>query len=133
MTPVFVDSGGWFALYIAADSDHARACAWVAGRKGPLLTTDYVVGETLTLMRARGQPDIALDFGTDVFSGKLATLPYVTKPEIDLAWDVFRRYRDKDWSFTDCTSKVVIETLGLAEAFSFDGHFRRFGTVAVVP
>jgi predicted nucleic acid-binding protein len=131
--PVFVDTGGWFALYIAAGPDHAAACRWMAGHRGPLLTTDYVIDETLTLMRARGQPEIALDFGADVFAGKLAAVHYLTPAEIAQAWDVFHRYTDKAWSFTDCTSKVVIETLGLAEAFSFDHHFRQFGTVAVVP
>ncbi len=35
--------------------------------------------------------------------------------------------------FADCTSKVVIEKLGLAYAFAFDQHFRQFGTVAIVP
>ena len=46
---------------------------------------------------------------------------------------MFRDYADKDWSFTDCTSKVVIDSLGITTAFSFDQHFRQFGTVTVVP
>jgi predicted nucleic acid-binding protein len=33
----------------------------------------------------------------------------------------------------DCTSKVVIERLGLTHALSFDQHFLQFGTVTVVP
>ncbi len=45
---------------------------------------------------------------------------------------VFRRYQDKQWSFTDCTSKVLIERLGIAEAFAFDHHFEQFGTVTRV-
>lgn len=133
MRRAFADTSGWFALYIAADPDHKRACDWMVSNRMPLLTTDYVIDETLTLMRARGQSDIALEFGADVFSGKLGLVHYLTQDDITAAWDVFRRFADKEWSFTDCTSKVVIESRGVTTAFSFDQHFRQFGTVAVVP
>lgn len=49
------------------------------------------------------------------------------------AWQVFHDFDDKDWSFTDCTSKVLIEQFGIETAFTFDHHFRQFGTVVVVP
>ncbi|HEX9987631.1 MAG TPA: hypothetical protein VGE45_04035, partial [Chloroflexia bacterium] len=58
---------------------------------------------------------------------------YLIEEDILTAWQVFRTYADKEWSFTDCTSKVVIEKLGITHAFAFDQHFRQFGTVAVVP
>ena len=41
--------------------------------------------------------------------------------------------RDKEWSFTDCVSRAVIERLGITTAVAFDEHFRQFGTVIVVP
>jgi predicted nucleic acid-binding protein len=129
----FADSSGWFALFVPVGPDHQAAVVWYSTYTGPLLTTDYVVDETLTLMRARGQHQKALEFGRDVFGGKLATIHYLNRAEIADAWDVFQRFRDKDWSFTDCTSKVVIEALGIAQAFAFDQHFRQFGSVAVAP
>lgn len=42
-------------------------------------------------------------------------------------------FHDKRWSFTDCTSKVVMEEVGCRTAIAFDEHFRQFGTVAVEP
>jgi predicted nucleic acid-binding protein len=36
------------------------------------------------------------------------------------------------WSFTDCTSKVVIDELQLNAAVALDEHFRQFG-IAVFP
>jgi uncharacterized protein len=56
----------------------------------------------------------------------------ITEAQVILAWNVFEHFSDKDWSFTDCTSKVVIEQFGIAESFAFDHHFRQFGTVQVV-
>jgi predicted nucleic acid-binding protein len=52
---------------------------------------------------------------------------------LTLAWETFRQFDDKSWSFTDCTSKVVMEQLNIKVAFAFDHHFQQFGTVQVVP
>ena len=48
-------------------------------------------------------------------------------------WLAFSTFRDKDWSFTDCVSRVVMERLGITTEVAFDVHFRQFGNVAVVP
>ena len=32
---------------------------------------------------------------------------------LTLAWETFEQFDDKNWSFTDCTSKVVMEQLGI--------------------
>jgi predicted nucleic acid-binding protein len=58
---------------------------------------------------------------------------YVTKEDVLAAWEVFRRFRDKDWSFTDCVSYAVMQRLQITTAFSFDHHFTQFGTITVVP
>jgi predicted nucleic acid-binding protein len=129
----FVDTAAWFALYVPADPFHAAACQRLAANRPPLLTTDYVIDETLTLIRARGQNRIAIDFGATAFAGTAATVHYLTPDDIAAAWRVFHDFDDKGWSFTDCTSKVVMDRFGVATAFTFDHHFRQFGTVTAVP
>src|SRR5438132_10302472 len=92
----------------------------------PLVTTDYVADEVLTLLKARGEPARARQLGELLFGGNfsgLTKLHYLTEEDILAAWQVFRIYQDKEWSFTDCTSKVTIEKLGLTYAFAFDQHF----------
>ena len=130
---IFVDSGAWFALVAPSDPHHQRAVRWFEGNREPLLTTDYIVDETLTLFRARREPVRALKIGADFFEGELANIHYTKIDEIRDAWNVFRRFTDKAWSFTDCVSYVVMQKLGIVTACSFDEHFRQFGTVAVVP
>ena len=49
------------------------------------------------------------------------------------AWQVYQDFEDKNWSFTDCVSRVVMERLGIQTAFALDDDFRQFGTVVVVP
>ncbi len=40
---------------------------------------------------------------------------------------LFFRHRDKDYSFTDCSSFVVMRELRLKEALTTDRHFRQAG------
>ena len=43
--------------------------------------------------------------------------------------DIFERYDDKDFSFTDCVSFVVMQENGIKEAFAFDEHFNQMGFI----
>ena len=98
-----------------------------------MFATDYIVDETLTLLRARGQQTRAIELGSAFMAGTAAKVHFVTAAEFRTAWDVFQHFSDKAWSFTDCTSKAVVESLGITTAFSFDHHFRQFGTLRIVP
>jgi len=53
---IFVDSGAWFATAVPSDRRHVEARLWLAQNSEQLLTSDYVVDEILTLLRARGEP-----------------------------------------------------------------------------
>ncbi len=130
---IFVDTGAWFAASIPRSAHHAAALSWMRDRPDTLVTSDYVIDETLTLMRSRNEPCQAIQFGRQIFSGKLCAIEYLTKDDIQRSWQVFEHYADKGWSFTDCTSKVLMERLGIKTAFAFDQHFRQFGSVDVVP
>lgn len=130
---IFVDTSGWFAWAVPKDTSHRAAVEWFEVNSELLCTSDYVVDETLTLLRARGEAERALSMAESYFSGEIATLHYLTEADILEAWRVFVRFSDKEWSFTDCTSKVLMERLGIAQAFAFDEHFRQFGTLTVFP
>jgi len=51
--PVFVDTGAWFAYFVRRDPDHQAALQWMKANRLPLLTTDFVLDELLTLTRIR--------------------------------------------------------------------------------
>ena len=123
---IFVDTSAWFASAVDEDINHSAASQWLNDNGEALVTSDYVVDETLTLLRARGQPAAALTLGGQFFGGTIATVHYLTEAELLEAWHVFETFSDKAWSFTDCTSKVLMEKLRIARAFAFDQHFRQF-------
>jgi len=51
---IFVDTGAWYAAFVRSDRDHEAAISWLASNVEPLVTTDYVVDELLTLMKSAG-------------------------------------------------------------------------------
>ena len=130
---IFVDTGAWFASTVPSDTDHLTAIEWLQQNTQPLLTTDYVIDETLTLLRMRREFQRAIALGESFFSGELAIIHYLTPEDIQRTWQVFQDFSDKNWSFTDCSSKVVMEKLSIQKAFAFDHHFRQFGSIEVFP
>lgn len=105
----------------------------VSKNREPLLTTDYVVDETLTLLRARGERRKALEMGELFFESNEIVLYILDESDIRETWEIFRKFADKDWSFTDCASRYICEKFEIAQAVSFDRHFSQFGFVTVVP
>jgi uncharacterized protein len=130
---VFVDTGAWFAKFLPGDPEHARVQAWFDETDEPLITTDYCIDETLTLFLARKRLSRALVAGRTFFRRDIADIHFVTQDQIHRAWILFQQRAAAGWSFTDCTSKVVIDDLGIRTAAALDEHFRQFGNVTVVP
>ena len=56
----------------------------------------------------------------------------VTIADEHAAWDLFRARPDQTYSFTDCTSFVLMRRLGLDAALALDADFRTEG-FRVVP
>lgn len=131
--PLFVDSGGWVALFNRRDSDHKRAAAYwreVKQRRRALLTTDYILDETYTLIRrSRAGLPGAIDFHSLVTSSRLVEIAEIDARLRERAWDLFTRYDDKVLSFTDCTSFALLQERGLTEVFTFDSDFAKVGFV----
>jgi len=130
---IFVDTGAWFAAVVPTDPNHKRAADWLQNNNEILFTSDYVVDETLTLLRARGENKRALSIGKSLFAGELSIVHRLSGSDIARAWQIFEQFSDKDWSFTDCTSKAVMESAGITAAFAFGRHFAQFGDIVVVP
>jgi len=130
---VFVDTSAWYALYVPDDENHAAAWDWYRENQAPLVVTDYIVDEILTLLRRRGETRRAVRAGRLLLESPAIIVERVSLADFDEAWQVFQRFGDKAWSFTDCTSRVVMQRLEIETALAFDEHFRQFGTVGVVP
>jgi hypothetical protein len=133
MRTLFVDTSGWMACADAADPAHKSAIAardaWLE-KNGLLLTTDYVVDETLTLLRLRLGMDEAEAWWLQVEASTKLRWESIDQNRAERAREFFFRYRDKEFSFTDCTSFVVMRELKMREALTTDHHFSQAGFIA---
>lgn len=92
-----------------------------------LMATDYVLDETLTLLRLRLGLDAARDWWQRVSQSPRVTFADINADLRDRAMDWFFRYEDKDFSFTDCTSFAFMRQEKIREALTTDRHFRQAG------
>src|ERR1051325_6831649 len=76
---VFVDTSAWFAAIVPSDPNHASAAHWLAANAEVLITTDYIVDETLTLLRARGEHQRTRLLGKKFFEGSIAEIYFLTE------------------------------------------------------
>lgn len=129
---IFVDTSAWFALTAPGDPHHQDARRLIQGAVDRLVTTDYVVDETLTLLKVRRSTQRALVFGAEMLHGELAELIWVGASDFANGWSIFERYNDKGWSFTDCVSFAVMRRAGIHQAIAFDEHFRQLGGIEVL-
>lgn len=130
MKPLFVDTAGWMACADAADSEHAPSCAArdAALETGQtLLTTDFVVDETLTLIRFRLGLDAADTWWQQIDRSSRLRWERVDSERFEKARHLFFQYHDKNFSFTDCTSFAVMREMRLTHALTTDRHFRQMG------
>lgn len=120
---VFVDTAGWYALVDQSDQEHDRARRWFSENRSPLMTTDYVLDETLTLLRRRLGHPTAVTFGNRLFHSEFARVIPVEDPDRKKAWEIFRQHKDETFSFTDCTCFSVMSRRNIKKAFTFDNDF----------
>lgn len=97
-----------------------------------IITSDYCIDEALTGLITRvkkGGYYLGMNLIKWIFhSHPSLSIEWITPERFYQARKVFERFnKDKTWSFTDCTSFVVMKELGIKTAFSFDEEFAQMG------
>jgi predicted nucleic acid-binding protein len=134
MKQVFVDTSAFAALADKNDGNHSRAVAFNKTISGiRLVTTNYVLDElyTLLLLHADYSKTVQFKHRLDfLITRKALTVIWITPEIATQTWQIFEQFNtDKQWSFTDCTSYVVMKDQGITEAFTFDHHFSQMGFI----
>ena len=126
---VFFDTSGFFALMDSRDPAHLKARRWLSSQRGRArpVTTEWIVGETCTLLVARKRPHLVSRF-LDYLEQSAALL--VLNPDEGLlvsAKQLIRRQAEQGYSFVDCLSFCVMKERRISQAFTTDEHFRKAG------
>lgn len=133
---VFGDTSFFFALVAKRDAAHRPATA--AYEKllrggGRVVTTDYVIDEMLTLTKARIDATTSLTWLDRLERSDAIDLEAINSEQFLASKLYFRRHSDHGYSFTDCTSFVVMDDLGVRAALTTDRHFKEAGFEMLLP
>jgi uncharacterized protein len=123
MKQAFVDTGAWYAYINAGDPDHRRIENFLTSFSGRLVTSNYVFDETITLVLARLGYQRAVKVGEVLLDPRVVELVRVGAGDERTAWQLFKERPDKTYSFTDCTSFVLMRRLNINTATTLDEHF----------
>ncbi len=127
---VFVDTS-FFKAVIDVDDDFHQEAVFILNKlkdeTTELVTTNFIIDESLTLIRVRLNLETAIELKNFIETGlDFLKIMRVTVEDELHAWKYFL----KPWkglSFTDCTSFALMKRLGLTRVATFDGHFRQAG------
>jgi len=130
VSKLFVDTS-WFKAFSDPSDDFYKNATKqykkINKEKINLITTNYILDESYTLIRTKVGYQSSMDF-REMLVSLVGTLKLIRVIPLDefKAWEWFI----KDWSrlsFTDCTSFAVMKRVGLEDVATFDQHFTKAG------
>ena len=69
----------------------------------------------------------AVALGEALFKSKVLSTVSVNEALQRESWEFFKNHEDKGFSFTDCTSFMIMKAHNLNQVLAFDHHFSQMG------
>ena len=126
----FIDTSGIYSILVRRDRMHGRAVAFMARAARDcrrFVTTDYVLDESVTLLKARGYGRLVAPLFESIDASTAIRIEWTTPERFRETRAFCLRHSDRTWSFTDCLSFVVMQSHGLPAALTSDTHFEQAG------
>lgn len=127
---IFVDTSGFFAMLSSDDDRHATAAKVATAarkRQRGFVTTDYVLDEAATLLKARRKKHLLEKLYECLDASHACRIEWTDSARFHQVRAFFLKHADKDWSFTDCVSFCVMTEFRLRDALTKDAHFTQAG------
>jgi predicted nucleic acid-binding protein len=126
----FVDTSGFYALLVAADDRHECAVAILRDARAArrcFVTTDYILDETATLLKARGPVHLIRPFFDTVTASRVCHVIWTDRDLFSQAQAYFLDHLDHEYSFTDCLSFCAMAARRTRDVLTKDAHFAEAG------
>jgi len=123
----FIDSSFAIALVNEKDELHSIANELSNDYEGqPLVTTDAIILEIGSALSKRYRED-SFVLIEDFMSSSEVEVVHLDHSLLTKGFEIYKSYKDKSWSLTDCISFVTMRRFRLADALSSDKHFEQAG------
>jgi len=125
---IFVDTSFWVAFRNRRDAHHHEAEALLRSiGDEQLITSNHVRGETWTYLRRKAGYASAVSFLDDLERSERVEVVHVST---ELEWRALtwlRKRDEREYSFVDATSFVLMRAMKIREALAFDEDFTAAG------
>jgi predicted nucleic acid-binding protein len=132
MRRIFVDTSALLAILTATERNHTRARAvWLdlLSRGEHLMTTNYVLLETIALVQRRLGFQAIVDFQRDAVP--ILRVIWIGEDDHTTAVAALLAANRRQLSLVDCASFTAMRRLGLDTVFAFDRHFAEQGFICL--
>jgi uncharacterized protein len=127
---IFADTSFWVALRNRRDPRHTEASALLRSHADRgIVTSNHVRGETWTYLRRRAGHGAAVGFLDSLERTPRVRLVAASAKQEEDALRFLRQRDEREYSFVDATSFVLMKSLRIREALAFDGDFSAAGFV----
>ncbi len=124
---LFVDTGFVIALIYQRDQYHQQASNLsIQYKQYSLLTTDAVLLEIGNAVVRHSKPK-AIEIIEYFLTSNNVEVVRLTPELFDRAFDLYKKYLDKQWGLVDCISFEVMREAGVNQVLTFDQHFAKAG------
>lgn len=130
MKRTFIDTSALVALFDQRDKHHKEAkeaLSLVQKKKIRLLISDYIFDESITTVLSHAGHEVAEKVGEFILSSNILEFISLNLADKMNAWEYFKKHSDKGYSYTDCTSFILMKEKKINCYFAFGDHFHKAG------
>lgn len=129
---LMVDASALIALFDKSDQFHSQAISFrddfLLRYRVSLFTTNYIYAETMSHLTHLSDDllyeiEHVIHQTSDTDSFHIQEF-WVDRDTLDRALPIYFRYKEHDFSITDCTTFIVMQDNRISAAFSFDDDYR---------
>ena len=132
MTSVFLDTFFLLALVNSEDDFHQQSLSLHNAYRIGLVTTEYVLIETLDALVSGDARQAGLDIVAAIREDRSIKVVAASTELLETGIRLFASRPDKNWGITDCMSFVVMRELGITKVLTADHHFEQAGFRALL-
>jgi predicted nucleic acid-binding protein len=132
---IFLDSSFLVAVEVKTDQNHEKAIKIrdeiIRGKFGGTFISDYIFDETITVTFGRTKKlQKAVLVGNQLKAS--SKILKVNEKVFNKAWEIFKKQKETHFSFTDCTTIVIMDENKIKNIATFDEDFKKIKEINVI-
>jgi len=125
---IFIDTSALYAFFDKSDAEHEHVKEYLSLSDDFFYTSNFIIDELITLLRCRKfNVQQIKPFIDDIRKASFTYVLHVTAEIEDRSLILMNKYKEHDFSFTDCTTFVLMRENFIKKACTLDEHFKIAG------